>query len=184
MILIKLNLFCILQVSNIILRLSFLEEYNYGPEDRLYKKWLPRRDARTPGNVESKKKRDVSIRRGWYTASREYLREQYRKLMPRPGAAARVATAAIAATSYPRQRINIARNGRLATADGAFPLRRLCFGSTCTDNDDPWRALFIFSLIRHCTCFNFPENTWIKSWNQCCSVVFQNCITYLGIIIK
>lgn len=87
-----------------------------------------------PSDVESKKKRDVSIRRGWYTASREYLREQYRKLMPRPGAAARVATAATAATrrdatSYPRprQRINIARDGRLATADAAFttPLFRL-----------------------------------------------------------
>jgi len=85
--------------------------------------------------------------------------------MPRPGAAARVATAAIAATSYPRQRINIARNGRLATADGAFPLRRLCFGLTCTDNDTrvcPINLLINWTLPIF-RCSNLSENIRIKS---------------------
>lgn len=117
------------------------KKYIYGPASQSIKNGPPRRDAciTKQSRIEE---RGVSIR-GDGRRSREYLREQYRKLMPRPARISRDAEAprrvlqprraASTTSSYPRRRINIVR---WVSRPQAAPLRRLCSSFVSTEAAD------------------------------------------------
>ena len=124
------------------------------------------------GNVESRK-REVKFQFGgrWSAASREYLREQYRKLMPwsaridaTPGAATRVATAthhyrALSPRRLTPQKhiINISARWSISWSQ---TVQYLCFLFVYQSN--PYQHISLKFLISCDTCNDFQESSNAK----------------------